>query len=96
MIVSIWELLGDTVQGLDLVGRLLGARGRVLPMAAEPLEIVAEIRGHDPARPDDTVEVRGQHRVASSPGHRLVDRHRAHLPRALPRGPRSRRATPTG
>src|SRR5690242_6001107 len=37
-------------------------------MAAEPLEIVAEIRGHDPARPDETVEVRGQHRVASSPG----------------------------
>ena len=68
MIVSIWELLGDTVQGLDLVGRLLGARGRVLPMAAEPLEIVAEIRGHDPERPDETVEVRGQHRVASSPG----------------------------
>ena len=68
MIVSIWELLGDTVQGLDLVGRLLGARGRVLPMAAEPLEIVAEIRGHDPDRPEATVEVRGQHRVASSPG----------------------------
>jgi uncharacterized cofD-like protein len=68
MIVSIWELLGDTVKGLDLVGRLLGARGRVLPMAAEPLEIVAEIRGHDPERPGETVEVRGQHRVASSPG----------------------------
>lgn len=68
MIVSIWELLGDTVAGLDLVGRLLGARGRVLPMAAEPLQIVAEIHGHDPDRPDETVEVRGQHRVASSPG----------------------------
>jgi len=68
MIVSIWELLGDTVQGLDLVGRLLGARGRVLPMAGEPLQIVAEIRGHDPARPDEIVEVRGQHLVASSPG----------------------------
>ncbi|MCU1537358.1 MAG: protein of unknown function and CofD [Humibacillus sp.] len=68
MIVSIWELLGDTVQGLDLVGRLLGARGRVLPMAGEPLQIIAEIRGHDPQRPDETVEVRGQHRVASSPG----------------------------
>jgi uncharacterized cofD-like protein len=68
MIVSIWELLGDTVQGLDLVGRLLGARGRGLPMAGEPLQIVAEIRGHDPQRPDETVEVRGQHRVASSPG----------------------------
>lgn len=68
MIVSIWELLGDTVQGLDLVGRLLGARGRVLPMASEPLEIVAEIRGHDPEAPDETVVVHGQHRVASSPG----------------------------
>ncbi|MDN5790934.1 MAG: uridine diphosphate-N-acetylglucosamine-binding protein YvcK [Micrococcales bacterium] len=68
MIVSIWELLGDTVGGLDVVGRLLGARGRVLPMAAEPLEIIAEIVGHDPARPDETVLVKGQHRVASSPG----------------------------
>jgi len=68
MIVSIWDLLGDTVKGLDLVGRLLGARGRVLPMAGEPLEIVAEIHGHDPDRPDELVEVRGQHRVASSAG----------------------------
>ena len=68
MIVAIWELLGDPVDGLDLVGRLLGARGRVLPMAGEPLEIVAEIRGHDPAAPDETVVVHGQHRVASSPG----------------------------
>lgn len=68
MIVSLWELLGDTVDGLDLVGRLLGARGRVLPMAAEPLEIIAEIVGHDPAHPDRVVEIRGQHRVASSPG----------------------------
>ena len=68
MIVSIWELLGDTVAGLDLVGRLLGARGRVLPMAAEPLEIVAEIVGHEPERPLDRSVVRGQHLVASSPG----------------------------
>ncbi len=68
MIVSIWELLGDPVRGLDLVGRLLGARGRVLPMAAEPLEIVAEIVGHDPDRPEEALEVRGQHLVASSPG----------------------------
>ncbi|MDN5766278.1 MAG: uridine diphosphate-N-acetylglucosamine-binding protein YvcK [Humibacillus sp.] len=68
MIVSIWELLGDTVAGLDLVGRLLGARGRVLPMAAEPLEIIAEIVGHEPERPHERSLVRGQHRVASSPG----------------------------
>lgn len=71
MIVSLWELLGDTVKGLDLVGRLLGARGRVLPMAMEPLEIVAEITGHDPQRPDEVAVVRGQHLVASSPGHVL-------------------------
>lgn len=68
MIVSIWELLGDTVAGLELVGRLLGARGTVLPMAGEPLEIVAEIVGHDPSEPMRTVTVRGQHKVASSPG----------------------------
>ena len=82
LIVGIWDQLGDTVQGLDLVGRLLGSRGRVLPMAAEPLHIEAEVTGHDPARPDATVTVRGQHLVASTPGRvesvRLVpDRPRA-------------------
>ncbi|HEX2705952.1 MAG TPA: uridine diphosphate-N-acetylglucosamine-binding protein YvcK [Candidatus Lustribacter sp.] len=68
LIISLWELLGDTVEGLDLVGRLLNARGRVLPMAAEPLEIVAEIRGLDRDRPDEVTEVRGQHLVASADG----------------------------
>ena len=68
LIVSLWDLLGDTVGGLDLVGRLLNARGRVLPMADVPLEIEAEILGHDPARPESVVTVRGQHRVASSNG----------------------------
>lgn len=68
LIVSLWDLLGDPVAGLDLVGRLLNARGRVLPMASEPVQIVAEIRGHDPADPDAVTTVRGQHRVAVSPG----------------------------
>ncbi len=36
LIVSLWELLGDHVSALDWVGRLLGARGRVLPMALTP------------------------------------------------------------
>jgi len=44
LIVALWELLGDTVEGLDWVGRLLGARGRVLPMAAVPLRIEADVR----------------------------------------------------
>jgi uncharacterized cofD-like protein len=68
LIVGLWDQLADPVAGLDLVGRLLNSRGRVLPMAAEPLRIEAEIRGHDPDRPDRCVTVRGQHRVASSTG----------------------------
>ena len=52
LIVALWEQLGDHVQALDLVGKLLGAHGRVLPMSAVPLELQAEVRGHDPDRPD--------------------------------------------
>jgi len=78
LIVCLWDLLGETVGGLDLVGRLLDSRGRVLPMAAVPLEIEADIRGHDAGHPDGVVTVRGQHRVASSRGH--VQRVRIHPP----------------
>jgi uncharacterized cofD-like protein len=68
LIVALWELLDDTVAGLDLVGRLLGARGRVLPMAAVPLDIAATVVGADPARPDQLDTVRGQVAVATTPG----------------------------
>jgi uncharacterized cofD-like protein len=68
LIVTLWDLLGDTVTGLDWVGRLLGARGRVLPMAAVPLDIEAVVRGVDPARPTELTTVLGQVAVASTPG----------------------------
>jgi uncharacterized cofD-like protein len=69
LIVALWELLGgDTVEGLDWVGRLLGAHGRVLPMASVPLDLVAEVEGADPARPDDVTMVRGQVACATTPG----------------------------
>jgi uncharacterized cofD-like protein len=68
LIVSLWDLLGDTVEGLDLVGRLLGARGRVLPMAAEPLQIEASVLGADPAALDEITTIRGQVEVATTPG----------------------------
>ncbi len=68
LIVALWELLGDTVQGLDWVGRLLGAHGRVLPMAAVPLDIVAEVDGADPDRPDEASVVRGQVACATTTG----------------------------
>lgn len=68
LIVALWELNRDPVAGLDLVGRLLNARGRVLPMAAVPLEIAAEVQGHDPRRPTEVVTVHGQVAVATTEG----------------------------
>jgi uncharacterized cofD-like protein len=68
LIVTLWELLGDAVDGLDWVGRLLGARGRVLPMAAVPLDIEASVQGVDPDDPTALTTVRGQVAVATTPG----------------------------
>lgn len=68
LIVALWEQLGDHVQALDLVGKLLGAHGRVLPMSAVPLELQALVKGHDPERPEDVDTVRGQATVALTPG----------------------------
>jgi uncharacterized cofD-like protein len=68
LIVALWDLLGDTVEGLDWVGLLLGAHGRVLPMAAVPLDITAEVEGVDPARPHEISTVRGQAACAATRG----------------------------
>jgi uncharacterized cofD-like protein len=68
LIVSLWELLGDHVAALDLVGRLLGARGRVLPMALTPLQISAEVSGLHVEDPERLTTVLGQVAVATSPG----------------------------
>jgi uncharacterized cofD-like protein len=68
LITALWDLLGDTVAGLDWVGRLLGTTGRVLPMAAVPLDIVAEVEGVDPSRPYEITRVRGQAACAVTPG----------------------------
>jgi uncharacterized cofD-like protein len=68
LIVALWDLLGDTIQGLDWVGMLLGAKGRVLPMASVPLDIAAEVEGADPGRPDEITVVRGQAACAVTPG----------------------------
>lgn len=68
LIVSLWELMGDHVRALDWVGRLLGAQGRVLPMATTPMDITARVRGLDPNDPDRTSVVRGQVEIATTPG----------------------------
>jgi len=74
LIVSLWDLLGDTVGGLDLVGRLLNARGRVLPMAAVPLNIEASVMGADPTAPLEITTVSGQVEVATTRGRVLTVR----------------------
>lgn len=68
LIVGLWELLGDHVEALDWVGRLLGAKGRVLPMALVPMDITAQVRGLVPDDPDALVAVRGQVEVATTDG----------------------------
>ncbi|MDQ3157603.1 MAG: uridine diphosphate-N-acetylglucosamine-binding protein YvcK [Actinomycetota bacterium] len=69
LIAAIWDLLDDHVSGLDLVGQLLGAQGRVLPMAAVPLSIEADVRLH--ASPDEITRISGQVEVATVEGHVL-------------------------
>ena len=66
LIVGLWERLGDHVRALDWVGRLLGARGRVLPMALTPLDITARVRGL--AADGELTTVRGQVEVATTEG----------------------------
>lgn len=75
LIVTLWELYEDPVAGLELVGRLLGARGRVLPMAAVPLDIEALVE-----RDGALVHVLGQAEVATAPG-------RVHRVRLVPEEP---------
>lgn len=68
LITALWDVHQDPVVGLDLVGRLLNARGRVLPMAAVPLEITARVHGLDEADPDGFTTLRGQVAVATTRG----------------------------
>lgn len=68
LIVSLWELMGDPVRALDWMGRLLGAHGRVLPMATTPMDITARVRGADPDDPAGVQVVRGQVEVATTGG----------------------------
>jgi uncharacterized cofD-like protein len=63
LIVALWELLGDPVRGLDWVGRLLGAHGRVIPMASVPLDIQAEVE-----LDGQVTTVQGQVACALTPG----------------------------
>jgi uncharacterized cofD-like protein len=84
LIVALWQLLGDHVAGLDWVGGLLGARGRVLPMAISPIDITAQVRGARPDAPDEVTTVRGQVAVATTPGSVLAVSLEPSDPKACP------------
>lgn len=68
LILGLWEMFDDPVKGLDMAGRLLNTRGRVLPMSSVPLDIEASVIGADPEQPDEASLVRGQVHVATSTG----------------------------
>jgi uncharacterized cofD-like protein len=70
MLTGLTELhAGDTVRALDEIAELLGCRGRVLPMADVPLDLVARVESTDPDDPARTRTIRGQVAIASTPGH---------------------------
>lgn len=67
LLVGLSEVLGDPVAALDAAGRLLHARGRVLPMACQPLDLIADVTGLD-EDPTAIRQIRGQVAVAATPG----------------------------
>ena len=68
LIAGLWQELHDPVAGLDMVATLLHVEGRVLPMAAVPLVIEADVIGADVSRPDEVSTVVGQEAVALATG----------------------------
>ncbi len=78
LIVALWQLLEDPADGLRVVGELLGAQGRVLPMSDDPLTIEADVL--DGA--GGLLTVRGQ-------GHVATTTHRVHAVRLVPAEPRA-------
>jgi uncharacterized cofD-like protein len=68
LLTGLAEELGDPVAALDMVARMVGVVGRVLPMSPRPLEISAEVSGLDDADPSRVRRIRGQVAVASTVG----------------------------
>lgn len=64
ILVALWQELGDVVSGLDRLGQLLDARGRVLPNSLDPVLVVADVLDDD----GNICEVRGQARLTVTRG----------------------------
>jgi uncharacterized cofD-like protein len=59
---------GDTVRALDELSAMLGACGRVLPMADVPLDLVARVEPVDREDHAQVRTIRGQVAIATTPG----------------------------
>ncbi|MFC7161403.1 uridine diphosphate-N-acetylglucosamine-binding protein YvcK [Aquipuribacter hungaricus] len=79
LIVALWQLLEDPSDGLRMVGELLGAQGRVLPMSDDPLRIEADVV--DPAD--------GTRSLVVGQGHVATTTHRVETVRLVPERPRA-------
>ncbi|OLR94776.1 gluconeogenesis factor YvcK family protein [Actinokineospora bangkokensis] len=67
VLAGLLETVGDPVAVLAEAARLLGVRGRVLPMSPEPVDIEADVTGLG-ADPAAISRIRGQVAVATTPG----------------------------
>jgi uncharacterized cofD-like protein len=67
LLAGLNEVLADPVAALDELGRMLGVRGRVLPMCPIALQIEADVSGLE-ADPRMFRLIRGQVAIATTPG----------------------------
>lgn len=67
LLAGISEVLADPVAALDEIGRILGLKGRVLPMCPVALQIEADVSGLE-SDPRMSRVIRGQVAVATTPG----------------------------
>ena len=63
LITALWEETENLVEGLDWVARLLDAKGKVLPLCVEPLDIYANVLTAN----GQSEKVHGQVQVATTP-----------------------------
>ncbi len=66
LLAALWEETGDVVAGLDLLGGVLHARGRVLPNTLQPVVVAADVLDSEGA--GQAHEVRGQARLTTTRG----------------------------
>jgi uncharacterized cofD-like protein len=67
ILAGLSEVLADPVAALDELGRILGVKGRVLPMCPIALQIEADVAGLE-SDPRMSRVIRGQVAVATTPG----------------------------